>query len=377
MASENRLAVIIFSLLVAIVVIPLAYRGIKERLRPRLVEARIVTATDHDPVFRDGLRHVPPDQRVDVAVALRLERFGGRSTWLAPVTDLNLDGQPVDHAKNSEWPDSSREVRVFWFTVECTNVGGEIATDNAARRMTYRTFLAPEMGRGLFAENYPEAHNDDHLGLPPETTPVEAGTLRFYARVEVFDPEHDVRPEQAASTFGVDRLLDPAFPTTMRAGSFPNSVHPSVGELFLLPGYKPVADPAEAWNDVTTVALGMSFTDLVERRLVASSRTFASTALAGTPEIDPNELIHLGGASWDGDQIKRGGRSLAWQDDIEPGDVLRDGTHWMVVLEDDGNGVLDTADTMIHCWGRPGAMTTLGAVLGVDPVRLEVVRHAG
>ena len=47
---------------------------IHEHNRPRLVEARIVLATDADPVFREGSRHVASDEKVRLAIALRLER---------------------------------------------------------------------------------------------------------------------------------------------------------------------------------------------------------------------------------------------------------------------------------------------------------------
>jgi hypothetical protein len=375
MASDNRLPILIFVALVVLVSSPVIYRTVQDRLQPKLVEARIVTATNRDPVFRAGPRHVAPGDRVEVAVALRLERIGGRSTWMAPGPELVLDDVPIDHVESGTWPVRRRDVRVFWFTVECVNVGGDLSPDNVMKRMEYRAFLAPEMGRGLRATRYPEAHNDDHLGVPHDSTPVDAGTLRLYARIEVFDPERDAKAEQVVSTASTDRLLEPDFPAVHRAATCPHGIDPVVGELFLLPGYEPVELPSDAWNDVTTSAMGLTFTELVERRLVVSSFTFAATAVTGTPVMDPDALVSLGTLTWNAGALQIRRRRLLWLDDVAPGDLLRRGSQWIVLLEDDGNGWLDAGDTVLHSWRRPAARTTLGAILEDGPAELELLRR--
>jgi len=373
--SDNRLALAIFAALVAIIVLPLAYQGIRKQLRPRLVEARVVTATDHDPVFRNGPRQVPPGHEVKVAAAIRIEGFSGRSRWLAPAAELELDGALVDHVETNAWPERDRSLRVFWFTVECINIGGDMSADNAAKQMRYRAFLAPEMGRELLAVSYAESHSDDHLGLPEGRTPVDAGTLRFYARLEVFDPSRELRPQQAVTTMPTDRFRDPSFPAVHRATNCPGGVRPEVGELFLLPGYEPLSDPPHAWNELSREALGVSFTELVERRLAASSLTFAAVAVNGSPVFDPEALQPSVQLRWRGGAITSRGRPLRWQQEILAGDLLRDGTHWTVLLSDDGNGELDAADTVIHCWRSPPAKTTLGAVIKEEVEELELLRR--
>jgi hypothetical protein len=373
--SDNRLAIAIFAALVAIIVLPLAYQGIRQKLRPRLVEARVVTATDHDPVFRNGPRQVPPGHEVTVAIAIRIERFGRRSRWLAPATTLELDGTRVDHVEANAWPERDRSLRVFWFTVECINVGGDMSADDAAKRMRYRAFLAPEMGRELLAVTYPESHNDDHLGLPEDTAPVDAGTLRFYARLESFDPSRELRPQQALTTMPTDRYREPSFPAVHRATTCPGSVRPEIGELFLLPGFEPISDPPDAWNEVTREALGVSFTELVERRLAVSSRTFAAVAVNGSPVFEAEALRPSIQLRSKGGAFTSRGRPLRWQQQILAGDLLRDGTHWTVLLSDDGNGELDAADAVIHCWRSPPAKTTLGAVIKEEVEELELLRR--
>jgi hypothetical protein len=376
MASVNRLPLVIFAVLVLLVGAPVAYRVAREQLRPRLVEVCVVTSSGEDPTFRSGPRSVPPGHDVEVAAALRLKRLWRRSTWLAPAPRLEIRGREVEHVQSAIWPDTTRSVRVFWFTVESTNVGGTLAADNAARRLQYRSFLAPEMGRDLLATRYPEAHNDDHLGPQPDTTPIDAGTLRFYARVEIFDPERDAHPTQAASSLGVDRLLDHDFPAVHRGGQFPEGVEPAVGELFLLPGFELQEGSMDDLEEVTRSAFGMGFSELVDRRLVVSSATFAATALGGTASIDTDRVTSAGAIIFDGDVVRRQGTQLLWNEDVLPGDAIREGGHWVIVLEDDGNGVLDSPDSIIHCWRRSPTKTTVGAVLAESPVELELIRRA-
>ena len=78
MASESRLLWIIFAVLVALIVVPLALWQLGEARRPILEEVRIVTATNDDPVFRSGLRRVPPDTELQIAAAVRFRRAGER-----------------------------------------------------------------------------------------------------------------------------------------------------------------------------------------------------------------------------------------------------------------------------------------------------------
>ena len=69
MASESRLPIAIFVALTVIIAIPFGIDQIRDRRRPVLVEARIVTASTTDPVFRDGLRRVAPGNKVEAFLA--------------------------------------------------------------------------------------------------------------------------------------------------------------------------------------------------------------------------------------------------------------------------------------------------------------------
>jgi hypothetical protein len=232
------------------------------------------------------------------------------------------------------------------------------------------------MGRDLVAARLPEAHNDDFLGTEGGTAPATAGTFRIYARVEIVENADDVEALQSAVTLDADRIFDPAFPTISRAVDLGPGVDSTSGELFHLPGFEPEGSSPEDWNRITVPAFGAQFTELVDERLVTSSWTLAAVAVSGQAELLPSDLIERGTITVGKEGLRSGGDSLEWQRDVRPGDLLRDRRHWMVLLDDQGNGILDPADTVLHCWGRPPVITTLLMATPEDLTELELYRHA-
>jgi hypothetical protein len=235
------------------------------------------------------------------------------------------------------------------------------------------------MGRGLLAERLPEAHNDDHVGPQHDPEQDIAGTVRLYARVELVEAEDDVRPLHAVTTLGSDAIFDPRFPSIHRSADLGNGIDASVGELFRLPGFEPRSENLP-WNEVTVAAFGKPFTELVSERLVVSSLTFAAVAVSGRPDAgrpdgSTGAFDNLGDIQMTTDRVRRQGRALRWENDVIAGDLLVEGDHWWVVLADDGNSVLDPADTVLHCWGRPPERTTLWATLEAEAVTVKHLRY--
>jgi hypothetical protein len=375
MASEWKLPTAIFVFLVALITLPLLIEHVLEQRRPMIAEARIVMATSEDPVFRTGVRRITPLETVEVALALRLSGAGAEDRWLAPVAEMAIDGRPVGHIESADWPDQGRLVRVFWFSVESSILGGRLTADNAADRLRYRTYLAPEMGRGLRATRLPVTHNDDHIGEGAEGVVESSGTVRLYARAEIVENEKDIQPLSAATTLGVEHLLDTQFPAVFRTADFGEGVSQAAGELFGLPGFEPEDDPPGTWNEVTVAAFGRRFTDLVSDRIAVSSWTLAAVAVSGEPALDPDMLTPLGEVTEAEDVVERRGRNLSWQTEIRRGDLLQSGDRWMVILEDDGNRVLDLADTVLHCWGEPPKLTTLLTALDPEAATAQLYRY--
>jgi hypothetical protein len=371
MASDSKLPVAIFLVLVAIIAVPFAVDWARNGLRPELVEARIVTATASDPVYRDGPRTVPPGEHVDVALAVRFTRLGRSDGWLAPVEALEIEGSPVDHRESSEWPDDDRFVRVFWFSVECSNLGGTMTPETAAERLEYRTFFAPEMGQALLAERLPDVHNDDHIDQSFGQSTDDAGTYRVYARVEIVEAIDDIQALQTATTLGADKVLDPIFPKVLIQADLGENIDFAAGELFRLPGFEPQGDTPSAKNAVTLEALGSDFTQLVTDRIVVSSWTLAASAVSGRPDLDPVRLETLGRVTLVDDRVVGGDGPLTWGGKVLPGDLLADADRWFVLLGDNGDGVLDPSDGVLYSWGRPATRTTILAGVGSDNATLE------
>jgi len=375
MDSDWKLPGAIFAILVAVIALPFLIEHRQERRRPVLAEARVVTATASDPVFREGPRHPAPGETVEAALAIRITRQGRDDQWLAPVGEIVINGVETAHLEATSWPDDDRVIRVFWFSIESTNLGGKLTAENAGKRLQYRTYLAPEMGRGLHAARMPDTHNDDHIGQPV-LAPEGAGTVRLYARVEVAEKAEKVRPLQAVTTLDVSHVFEPEFPTLFRAAKLAESVRHTTGELFGLPGFEPEKDSHGSWNDVTVAAFDRQFTELVSERIVVSSWTLAAVAVSGTPDLDPTRLSPLGRVSISDNRLLRRGRPLAWKNDVSSGDLLVHGSHWFVLLGDDGNGILDTADIILHSWGRPPERTTLFAALDPAVTSVDLLRYA-
>jgi len=375
MDSEKRLLWIIFAVLVALIVVPLSIWQVSEARRPVLEEIRIVTATSDDPVFRAGPRQLAPGVDLQIAAALRIRRPGGSESWLAPVERLEIDGEMVEHTNGADWPEDDRVLRVFWFTIEASYLGGDLTVENSEKLLGQRAYLAPEMGRGLLAATIPDQHNDDQINLGDEAIEVAGGTIRLYAKVEVAEKNDSIASEQAATSPGSDSVNDPEFTTIRMASAFPDPVSPVLGELFRLPGFEPQPTDTSTWNEITLEAEGSTFLELVDRRFVVSSQSFASVALTGGLEMKPESLERLGRLDFGDKGPHRSGRPLRWGDDLQPGDLLEDRGQYIVLLSDDGDGVLGPADRVVVCWRRPPVMTILDQATRDDAVGAEILRH--
>jgi len=377
MASDNRVLWIVFAVLIALIAIPYALWRVKESRRPVLDGVRIVTATADDPVFRTGPRRVPPGTEVRIAAAVSLRRGRGDATWLAPVGQLVVDGEPVEHDNRPDWPDADRQLRVFWFTVENAFLGGDLTAEEAPKLLEQRTFLAPEMGRELLASRVPEQHNDDQINLGDDIFPVAGGTVRLYVRVELTNIGAPVALQSVTSR-GAEAVNDPDFPTLLIAAAFPEPVDATAGELFRLPGFEPRPTDGGSADAVTEAARGVPFSELVTDRFVVSSQTFASVALTGRVGLDLDAVDVLGTVDLTGAAPTRARRPLRWGDDVRPGDLIDDRGQIVVLLADeDGDGELGGADRVACCWRRPAAVTTLEQMIRDDATTARLLRHGG
>ncbi len=359
--TEWKLLAGIFGILVILIAVPLIRWRHHESLRPTLAEVRVVAATGGDPIFREGKRVVGAEETVLSAVALRLEYPGAGSRWLAPVDQLEIDGALIDHIKAETWPEEDRTARTFWFTLESPFLGGTLKAENAQDKLAVRPFLAPEMGQAFLASREPESHADDGINLGDSLILVNAGTYRLYARVEVVANDGSSRPLFAETSLGADHFDEPSMIRISRdlARTFP-LIDPAAGHLFRLPGFEgdPDWDPSDAC-----------------RRLIAtSSKIFAVMTVTGQCEADFLELEDLGAL-----EVSKSGvaSDLRWDFDVRMGDIIKHGDHWLVLISDDGDGVLNGPDLVAHSWHRPPAILPLGDALDPTPSKVLAFRSTG
>lgn len=373
MDRDNWLPVAIGAVLVAAIGLAIALWKFNEAGRPVLTDVRIISGIADEAVLTDQNLTIAGDEAIAVAVALRVSRRGEES-WLAPSEQILIDGQLFETEMTEVWPEEDRFVRVFWFTVECDHMGGELNAENADKIIHYRSFLAPELGRGMVAqiENL-EPQNDDEVTPQPGALQVQAGTIRLYARVEIVEEPFTARALQSATSIGVDGLEDGSLPEIRRQLSPTPGLNPVVGELFWLPGFElPPESDADAGSDVS---IRERVSDLVARRIVSTSHAFASLAATGEPDRRKTDFQDLGRVSRRGDAFALNGSAARWNDSLLAGDLLNAGRHWIVLVSDDGNGVLDDADTVAQCWRRPPAILPFGEALEREENSFNLLRH--
>jgi hypothetical protein len=377
MNRDFWLPLVVSGSLVGILAASVALWQFKEAGRPVLLEARIVTASSQDPVFREGPRTLAPGEQPLAAVAVKLSRRNNEGTWLAPVSNLVLDGEEVDHIETDAWPEEDRYVRVFWFTVECDHMGGELRQDNAAELINYRSFIAPELGRGLRANlDQIEAHNDDQVTPEDGALEVSAGSYRLYCRVEIVEKLRSVLAEQSVTTPGPADLLRTGAPTFVRHLDAPPGIRAAVGEYFLLPGFEP--SETDKASEIRFEPLQMTLNELIDAHIVVTSRALAHVAVSGETHLSDSAFRSLGEVRRQDDTFLRQGGTLRWGRDIKAGDALTHKSHWLVFHSDvNSNGLLDGEDLVLHSWRRPPALLPLGKALDEEETLLHLKRHEG
>jgi len=324
---------------------------IHEIRRPVLEEVRIVSATGSDPVFREGLRKISAKEDLKLALALRLNYPGKGNRWISPVEKLFLDGRIVDHLISEEWPEKDRKLLAFWFTLESPFLGGEIPTEgDAVEKLALRTFFAPEMGHTMTALQPPDWHAEDDVNLGENLAPPEAGTFRLYVRVHVLAMHGSLHPIFKAVTLGPEGLGDSRFPEFRRSLPEDSGINPEAGECFRLPGFQIPGEGAAA--------------DWTRLRRAVSSESFAAMAATGEPSFqEPGRELPLKCVNG---IFRTTTGVLHWGRDVAPKDMLRQGKHWMVLIRDEGNGILDTADIIAQSWRRPPAILLMESVFNAE-----------
>jgi hypothetical protein len=254
-----------------------------------------------------------------------------------PSGSLEIDGiAPAQRA--GEWPEEERRLSGRWITYEAYHLAPSEPVD-FDHELRMQRFLRPDWGSAMAIDGVLEPGNDDFLSRGkrwPDELGTRPGTLRFCATAQLLRPFNKTRDVELESPCD----LDPSR-TAVVSRSSPGKapIPPLLGEQFNL-------------------SLAPEVDDELFEALVATTVDRVFHAADSPPpsrwiEVDPAE----------DDAIFADGVALAWAE-LGAGARIRDTEQQLVLLEDDGNGVVDAGDWVLQAWRGPIGVVHLGDALG-------------
>lgn len=339
---------------------------------PQLLSVRVVYAVEGEGQASEQPPPVPAEARVD-AYALVAFRRGERGSlrYLCAHPRVLVNGEAVPVEPPSVWPASGGVLRALWLTVEPEMPGWPKVAATDGHRLQYKEFLAPDLGRELRAEVVWRSYADSFLTRPLPGAALPGGPYRLKVRVAAYATEHDIVPVQWVSSPGAAEVFAGAVPVVVRDVVLPGLDGRRAAPFFRLscftfaPNVWP--DGGEGWP------LDLTPAELVARRLIVTPESFAAGVAGGDllapPWQAPQRVVARGDRF-----VAATGAPLAWGHEVRPGDALRRGPAYFVLLHDDGDGVLSLRDTVAFAWMQPGYMAPLGIALGPAATELELLR---
>ena len=310
----------------------------------------------------DRHRVFPADSRVEAGAVVAFRRGEGPTRWISPFPQVVSQGERLEVSPLDRWPDVGGALRATWYTVEPSLFGwDEVTAADAGSRLEYRDFLAEEMGSGLRAEIPWKSSNAGFLSAPLAGHQVSGGTLRFRVRVGAYERPLDLLPRDAVSSPGAADVFTALVPAATRAVPLPEGVHPDLSRVFRL-GCFSFAEGVwpgggEGWP------LPLSPLEMSRRFLITTPESLALLAAGGSVDQDPwveRVPVSVHGTLWLTGVPQR---PLRWGEDLLPGDSLRVGRRYLVLIGDDGDGVLSLADQVALGWMELPRLMPLGLVL--------------
>ena len=365
MDSDLRRLVVVVAVVAA-----LTWRSVKA---PRLVEVRVVTLAAGETVATDRLRPVPRGERVEAAAVIAYRRGEeGPVHYICGLPEVELDGHRVAVEPLASWPSSGGSLRGLWYTVEPSHLGGAgVTAATAADVLAYKDFLAMEMGRKVTAVVSLEAHDDDFLGEPAPGNELGGGVIRLKVRVGAYKQESDLVSSQALSSPGASDILTGKVPGIVVGVPFPPGIDPGVARYLRLacftfaPGVWPGG--GAGWT------LALTPEQLVAGGYVVTPESLAAAAVGSPLESAWSAPVAVvsDGTAW---RSRSGGAPLRWGADVTAGDALRAEGRYLVLVRDDGDGLLSLGDTVLFAWQNPAQTAPLGVAFPPDVERADLLR---
>ncbi len=339
---------------------------------PRLASVEVVYAVGDGSQASEQPPPAPTNARVG-AYALIAFRRGERGSlrYLCGHPRVVVHGQTLKVEPLSAWPASGGVLRGLWMTIEPELPGWPNVGPEDAHRLQYKEFLAPDLGRELQVEVDWRAYSDSFLARPLPGVALRAGPYRLKVRVAAYASEHDIVPVQWVSSPGASDVFAGSVPVVVRDVALPGLDGRRAAPFFRLSCFTFAAD---VWPDGgPNWPLALSPGQLVERGLIVTPESFAAGIAGGNPLAPPWQAPRRVVAR--GDRfVAPSGTPLRWGRELRPGDALRRGPAYFVLLQDDGDGVLSLRDTVAFAWMQPGHTAPLGIALASVTDQLELLR---
>jgi len=353
MASSDRLPLVVGAMAAAVVMaaILLAPDLVERSRRPSVELIRAWVAFQvRDEAARPGPMVLEPGESFTLHAVLEGHTGDGSTVFFTEAPALVTAAGPVPQERLRRW-DGRFDAKILWFTVEGFTPFLEVDTPAAIERFTFEELFRAEWPRAWSIPGSIDPLNDDHLrrGLPVPDP--RFGVQRFHIRVELFDPRQPLVPVRRVRSAGAEEI----------AAGEGEEARVEV----LLP---PPLDRLSAVFGLTQIEMSRDLGD----EGVAEVTRLESLGLAFSREPVLGGYVGELPAAEEWTQTLLDG-SMAWDELVGVGDLVRVGQRVVVLYRDDGDGWLDGEDLCLD-FERGAVVAPLDEVFpGVGFV--EWVRH--
>jgi len=372
--DTRRIVGVLAAVVVLVAAVVLWWRAQQAGL-PQLVEVRVAARAEGEDVASDRHRVFPPGSRVLVGAVVGYRRSDGTLHWVSPFPEVESRGERLPVHGLDRWPRAAGTLRANWYTVEPSLLGWiGVSAEDAHYRLEYEDFLDTEMGRDLMAEVRWHSNNAEFLSSPPAGHQVPGGTMRFRARVGTYKDPRDLFARDSVISPGAAEVWRGSVPAVTRDAELPPGLHPATSSAFRLGCFSLAPD---IWPDGgPDWPLPLTPAEMAEHFLITTPRSLAALAGGGDPTADPwsaPEPVVLRGGGW----FRPGAaQALRWGRDVAAGDTLHVGERYLVLVRDDGDGVVSLGDEVLFGWMEPPRFRALGLAMPADATSGHLLRVA-
>lgn len=357
MTAERKIVVTVIAASAAVLAVLLLWPTVKERLAPEPAAAHVAILPEGGEAAVVGPVELAAGTPFTLHAVLEARDRSGQTVYYTEAPALEIGGRRVPEEALRRW-DRRRVVKLFWFSVEGFAPFLDLDRPEQLDRFHFTEFFRPEWPGTWSVEGRLTPRFSQYLvreGV--ETVARPFGTQRYQVRIELFDDEDDVTPDQRFISTGGNALPEQAgsFPTVFSALAGP------AGPASLAFGLTQIEPPPGADPEL----LGR-LAELTEERV----------AFAGAPLL--RDVLEAAGRRradlrWDSVDLSAG---PPWGDGagaVETGDLVRAGARVVVLYEDRGTpGVLDRGD-LVFDYRQGAAVRALSEVFS-GAGRVELAR---